>query len=491
MKNVDIKISITIYALLAGFLMTATILVFAFVPHHYPANWSILIFQAIAVLLITAIFAFCDLNKRSGKFSFTLAPNQLAVICACIVVSYTISILLSQLITPLLMSVFLTAFLLAPLVKRRNVFLANLFTNIFIFITITIGQASQYLRIHYASAIMFLIGVLFGSVTAFILTYENRRFQFILKAIIICLLSVGIAVGIFAFTFTPPEGLHSMEFRSFTNYPRSMGELVSTAFISTFIAFFAQLILTILLQPILEKIFNILTNSRLIDLTDHNFPLMKRLIAETPGTFNHSLTVANFAEVCAMAIGENPYLARAAAYYHDIGKLENPQFFKENQQDDTNPHDSVLPEVSAEIIRSHAEYGLELCKQYRIPKEIYSVAIEHHGTMPITVFLAKAQSMTDGKIDVIKYSYKGPVPTTKIAAIIMICDTAEAAIRAAESAEYERRDEILSGLIQDRIGAGQFDACDITLKELATIKNTILSALSGMYHKRIKYPDGK
>jgi len=337
---------------------------------------------------------------------------------------------------------------------------------------------------------MFLIGILAGSLAAFVLTYENRRFQFIIKGIIICLISIGLTVAISSIVFTQVS-YATMEYRFVTAAPRFLDEMARSALVFSSLAFFTQLILGILLAPLFEKAFNLLTNSRLIDLTDHNFPLMKRLMTEIPGTFNHSLTVANFAQMCAIAIGENPYLARAAAYYHDIGKLENPHFFKENQLDETNPHDSILPEVSAEVIRNHAEFGIELCKQYWIPKEIYSVAIEHHGTMPITVFLAKAQSMTDGKVDVAEYSYKGPIPSTKIAAIIMICDAAEAAIRAVEDDEDSKRQEVLDKLIQDRIKAGQFDACDITLKELYTIKDTILSAFSGVYHKRIKYPDGK
>jgi putative nucleotidyltransferase with HDIG domain len=238
-----------------------------------------------------------------------------------------------------------------------------------------------------------------------------------------------------------------------------------------------------------EKTFNLLTNARLIDLTDHNFPLIKRLITETPGTFNHALNVANFAEVCATAIGDNPYLARAAAYYHDIGKLANPQFFKENQSGD-NPHDSLLPEVSAEIIRSHTVEGLALCKKYRIPKEIALVTLEHHGTMAITMFLDKAKKLTDGEVDIRQYSYSGVTPTTKIAAIIMICDIAEAALRAGQQ-DLDKVEEMVSSMIWQRVKNGQFDNCDITIKELTIIKDTIMSAHSGVYHKRLKYPDGK
>jgi putative nucleotidyltransferase with HDIG domain len=258
----------------------------------------------------------------------------------------------------------------------------------------------------------------------------------------------------------------------------------------TAIAIFAQLVLSLVFQPVLEKAFNLLTNSRLVELTDHYSPLVKRLIEEAPGTFNHSLAVANFAEVCATAIGENPYMARACAYYHDIGKLSSPIYFKENQSE-LNPHDSILPEVSAEIIRGHTLDGYKICKQYHIPDEIARVTIEHHGTMPIYVFYKKAQQLTDSGVDVKDYSYGGGTPTTKIAAIIMICDAAEAALRAIDSPDAKKAEMTLSDIIWSRIQNGQFGECDITLKELNTIQNTISGSFGGVYHKRLKYPDSK
>jgi len=493
MRKNSLKLAIIIYALLFVTLSIATILQFVL---SEATDLAPLFFQLIAILLITFIFALCYLKKVGEKYILELAPKQLGAIAACIAIGFIASIFLYYFVTVLLMPVFLTAFLLSPLVKRKDVFLANLFSNIFVFSTIMIRCLSYCNNMPLAPIFMFLTGILAGSIVAFLLTYENRRFYFSLKAVIICLGATAVVVALSVIVFSPLESAYlegayyNEVLLIITTSPRFYDEMARSAAIFSFVAFFSQYIFTIILQPLFEKAFNLLTNARLMDLTDHNFPLMKRLINETPGTFNHALTVANFAEVCATAIGDNPYLARAAAYYHDIGKLENPQFFKENQQDE-NPHDSILPEVSAEIIRSHAEYGLELCKKYRIPSEISSVVIEHHGTMPITVFLVKAQSLTDGKVDIAQYSYKGPTPSSKIAAIIMICDIAEAAIRASGTDDPTKKDEIVSKLILERIQSGQFDDCDITLKELYTIKDTILSAFSGVHHKRIKYPDGK
>ncbi|MCL2375463.1 MAG: HDIG domain-containing protein, partial [Firmicutes bacterium] len=255
-------------------------------------------------------------------------------------------------------------------------------------------------------------------------------------------------------------------------------------------ASFTPLLIGMLLQPVLESVFNLLTDTRLVGFTDINAPLIKRLSVEAPGTFSHSLVVASFAEMCASSIGVNPYLARACAYYHDIGKLENSEYFKENQ-DEVNHHDNLLPEVSAEIVRAHTYGGLDLCEKHRIPREIAHVTVQHHGTMLIPVFYEKAKSLTDGEVAKEGYRYQGITPRSKVAAIIMLCDAAEAALRVMEQPNAKKVDKLLSGLISDRIATGQFDRCDISLAELNLIKKTITQAYGGIYHTRIKYPTGE
>ncbi len=242
--------------------------------------------------------------------------------------------------------------------------------------------------------------------------------------------------------------------------------------------------------PLLEKIFNLVTDSRLMELADARRPLMRRLASEAPGTYNHSLAVANFAEMCANAIGEDPYLARAAAYYHDVGKLSNPFYFAENQAG-YNPHDDILPEVSAEIVRKHTTEGYKLCKEYGVPEEVACVTVQHHGTLPMAVFYERAKRLTDGEVDIRDYSYHGTCPTNKIAAIIMICDSSEAAIRAMDHPDGERVDRLLRGIIADRIARGQFDNCSISLMDLDAIRRTIIGAYGGLFHSRIKYPGGE
>ena len=245
--------------------------------------------------------------------------------------------------------------------------------------------------------------------------------------------------------------------------------------------------LTLCFLPVLEFTFNRLTVFRLRELTSANVPLIKRLRTEAPGTFNHSLIVAQLAETCAIAIGENAELARAAAYYHDIGKLKQPECFSENQTG-YNLHDELTPELSADIIRSHARDGYELLKTARLPNEIAFVALEHHGTMPMKYFYDKAMRLSGGDANIADYSYFGPTPHTKIAAIIMIADSSEAVARTLKDRSPENVERVVRAIIEERMDLDQFLDCDITMRELTIIKTTLVEALSGVHHHRVKYP---
>ena len=242
----------------------------------------------------------------------------------------------------------------------------------------------------------------------------------------------------------------------------------------------------LVLLPVFEKIFNRLTVFRLRELTSTSAPLLKRLREEASGTFNHSLIVAQLAETCAVAINENAELARTAAYYHDVGKLKQPDCFTENQGD-YNVHDEITPELSADIIRSHAKDGYELILENHLPKAIADVALEHHGTLPIKYFYNKAIRYS-GDADIKDFSYLGPIPQTKIAAIIMIADASEAAIRATSERSPERLERVCREIIEERMDLGQFDECGITLKELTIIRLALVEAFTGVHHHRAEYP---
>ncbi len=246
-------------------------------------------------------------------------------------------------------------------------------------------------------------------------------------------------------------------------------------------------VLALALLPFFEWAFNRLTVFRLRELTSTDAALLVRLKKEAPGTFNHSLIVAQLAESCAVAIGENAELARAAAYYHDVGKLKEPEGFTENQTD-YNLHDEITPELSADIIRSHTKNGYDLLIANHLPKEIACVALEHHGTLPIKYFYDKAVRYS-GDADLRDFSYFGPLPQSKISAIIMVSDAVEAAVRAMADRSPEQVEKVCRSIIEERMDLGQFDECDITMKELTIIKLTLVEALSGVHHHRVKYPN--
>ena len=239
--------------------------------------------------------------------------------------------------------------------------------------------------------------------------------------------------------------------------------------------------------PLFEIMFSELTPFRLRELTSDHAKLIARLKVQAPGTYNHSLVVAQLAEMCASAIGENSELARAAAFYHDIGKLKNPEYFAENQTD-YNFHSELTPELSVDIIRSHARDGAKLIKKNGLPDFFADVAIQHHGTLPIKYFYAKALKMSDGELNLTTYSYSGPTPTSKIAAIIMIADAAEAATRSLPDRSPANVESLVRSLIEERLDLEQFDDCNITMRELSIVKSTVVNQLTGVYHSRVQYP---
>lgn len=422
---------------------------------------SVVLFLIYGCMLLYILFS---------RSKLLLETKVIYAIFTAMTMSYILGIFLSIISIYAIPATF-AAYVIAPLAKRRDSFIANIFSNLLVVTTLLIEAVfGKNLNVERLLT-MFIMGVIAGSVIAYLIPSESKRFKYLFKGFVT---SVVLYSSLVFFVFLNSES--TSEFHSGIIF----------ANMSVFIPPIAGLIL----QPIFEQIFNLVTNSRLVELMDHNSPLIKRLREEASGTFNHSLAVANFAEMCAIAIGENPYLARASAYYHDVGKIKNPMYYKENQGGDANPHDALLPEVSADIIRAHTVQGYELCKEYRIPEEISHVTIQHHGTMVIPVFYNKAKQLTDGEVDAKYYSYKGVSPITKIAAIIMIADTSEAAIRSMKEPSPEKVEKFLTTLINDRVISGQFDNCDISLRDLDTIKRTIINAYGGQFHERIAYPDG-
>lgn len=252
-------------------------------------------------------------------------------------------------------------------------------------------------------------------------------------------------------------------------------------------------ILAIGLLPFLESSFNLVTNMKLLELSNPNSPILKRLLMEAPGTYHHSVMVANLAEVAAEEVNANPMLARVGAYYHDIGKIKRPFFFGENQLGGVNPHDKISPALSASIIISHVNDGVELAKEYDIPSVIRDMIVQHHGTTLVKYFYYTLKNNSDNPDDVKEedFRYGGPKPKSKEAAIIMLADSVEAAVRSIQEPTLVKIEQMVNNIIKDKLQSNQLDECDLTFKDLETIKKCFLRVLKGLYHHRIEYPTEK
>lgn len=247
-------------------------------------------------------------------------------------------------------------------------------------------------------------------------------------------------------------------------------------------------VLTIGSLPIWENLFQVLTPLKLLELTNPNQPLLRKLMLEAPGTYHHSIIVGNLSERAAEAIGADPLIARAGAYYHDIGKLSRPYYFKENQLSGDNPHDRLEPKLSASIIINHVKDGVELGKKYRLPKKILDIIMQHHGDTLVSYFYHKAKK-DNGETNEKDFKYDGPKPLTKEAAIVMLADSTEAAVRSIKEPNRENIEAMIKNIIDGKLNSNQLSECDLTFKNLDEIKDAFLSVIMGIFHERIEYPE--
>lgn len=251
----------------------------------------------------------------------------------------------------------------------------------------------------------------------------------------------------------------------------------------------ASSLLAVGVLPVAESVTRVTTNQTLQELADPKHPLLQRLALEAPGTYAHSISVANLAEAVCTAIGANPLLARVGVYYHDIGKVVKPQYFIENQPKGRNPHDKLKPATSAAIVRSHVAEGLKLAEQHRLPDSVKAFIAQHHGTQPISFFLQQArESDPDARIDPREFAYLGPRPQTKETAVVMLADSVESAARVLPDPTPERIRELVERIVSAKIAAGQLDQSPLTLREIHRAKDVLARALSSMYHHRVDYP---
>ncbi|PYZ98684.1 hypothetical protein CR205_08935 [Alteribacter lacisalsi] len=248
-------------------------------------------------------------------------------------------------------------------------------------------------------------------------------------------------------------------------------------------------ILTIGLIPFFEAGFGILSTMKLIELSSPNHPLLRKILLEAPGTYHHSVIVANLSEAACESVGANGLLARVGSYYHDLGKTKRPHFFIENQMKIENPHDKISPQLSKTIIIAHPYDGAALLREHRMPKEIIDIAEQHHGTTLLKYFYYKAKNNSELDVPESEFRYPGPKAQTRESAIIGIADSVEAAVRSMQHPTPEKIETLVKKIISDRLEDGQFDECDLTMKELNLISRSICETLQGTFHSRIEYPD--
>ena len=243
------------------------------------------------------------------------------------------------------------------------------------------------------------------------------------------------------------------------------------------------------LDLVFETSFRLATPGKLLELSNPNHPLLRRLLLEAPGTYHHSIIVANLAESAAEAIGANPLLARVGAYFHDIGKMKRPIYFKENQFGE-DPHQMTNPFVSAAILIAHTTDGLALAQSYRLPQEIQDIIIEHHGDTPVIFFYQKAMEESDDQlVDINDFRYDGRRPHTKESAIIMLADTVEAAVRSMPDPTPKTIRANIEKLVSNKIQDGQLSQAPITLSDIDKISEAFATVLNGVFHERIEYPE--
>ncbi|MCR4435593.1 MAG: HDIG domain-containing protein [Clostridiales bacterium] len=428
-----------------------------------------------------------NLLEKKGRFDFAFAAGILLVIVllALLLILYmhnfckrllysrgdlillSVIILLTLLIargvsaySPLAIPVFMAAMLISILLDLK----LALAVNILLTIAITFITRGD-MRFMYMALIS-------GAFSAFLVAKANQRGRLSMAGIIVGLINILVIACI---------GIINRN---------AIREIAADGLV-VFVNGLVSIVLTIGMLPFFETTFNVITQLKLLELANPNQPLLKRLLMEAPGTYHHSLMVGNLAEVATEAIGGNALLARVGAYFHDIGKIKRPSFFKENQLSD-NPHDRMTANLSTLVITSHTRDGVELAEKYKIPLAVRNIISQHHGTTLVAYFYHKAKKGEKGEeVKQENFRYEGPKPSTKEAAVVMLADSVEAAVRSMVDKTEGKIEGLVRKLIKDKLDDGQLDMCDLTLKDLDEIAKGFMRVFSGFFHEREEYPEIK
>ena len=427
--------------------------------YDYSTYWG----SAIAVLVSMMILFIMLLLLRRDVLSNV---RQMAVILLILLLCVALAALTNLLPSLYIIPVALCAALSTVLIGYR-VGISLTVTLTLLLAALTSGNNTSTF---YDALLITIMTLSESMVTIWFLKGHPQRTRVLLSGLISSVVGISIIYGIKL--LTSAEALDTM---SITGWAVG-GGILSGA-------------LAIALQPIFEIVFRLATPTRLLELTNPSQPLMKRLMIEAPGTYHHSIIVANLAESAANRINANSYLARAGAYYHDIGKLKRPIYFKENQMGD-NPHEHTDPYVSAAILISHTKDGMLMAQKEHIPPEIQNIILQHHGVTPVMYFYHKALQLSNGQqVDINEFRYAGPKPDTKEAAIVMLADTIEAAVRSLKSPTPKAIDQFIERLVRGKLEDGQLSDSPLSLRDIDAICEAFSDILKGVYHERIEYPN--
>lgn len=408
-------------------------------------------FISLLILIITGVFIYLLYDNFRNLI---LKRNNIALIFIIL----TLNIVLNYLLRDYRMFI-LTFSFGAVLISQLLGYKIALITNIFMNLTLAIllnWNISQFI----IPALSISIALMFTKETA-------QR-----SKVILCGLQIGIFSAII-YTFFILSGFESR-----------IGYRI--AIIELFLGGIASAVIALGTLPVWEKLFGILTQFRLIELSNPNQPLLKRLSMEAAGTYQHSILVGNLSEAACDAIGANSLLARVGSYYHDIGKLKRPLMFKENQFGIENPHDKLKVLQSLDIILSHRDDGISLANEYKLPREIVEFIDEHHGTTLVAYFYNKAKEERLSLPEE-RFRYKGRKPQSKETAIVMLADSSEAAVRSIDKIEEEIISKTIGNIIKSKLGDNQLNDSHLTIKDLSVIQEVFTNYFKGVYHQRIEY----
>ena len=429
-------------------------------------SFDILMYAGVALLVLLTMVMLVTYMAIFEK-DILRDPPKVCLLCVILLLTCGVCVLVqevNQFLVPVAMGVMLTTLLLRP----RLALIVN------IALAILNGLINSGVSGSFSTSLIIIVmtTIISGSLSIALIYNKSQRLVVLLAGLLVCgsNMLTTLAIGLITETNTTNVG-------SWALWTGASGLLSG--------------VLCIGLQPLLEWLFNLVTPAKLMELSNPNHPLIRRMILEASGTYHHSIIVANLAEAAADAIGANGLLARVGANYHDIGKLKRPMYFKENQLGD-NPHDRTDPMVSAAILTAHPTDGVALAEKYRMPRPILDIIQQHHGDTPVIYFYDRCVKQNGAEnVDIDDFRYPGPRPQTREAAVVMLADTIEAAARTTPDRSIEGLEALIRKLIRGKMDDGQLNETPITLADIEKATEAFLTVLTGVFHQRVEYPEMK